>query len=90
MYFFIQSQNYDSNWRVRIVTVWILATGLILTNAYSAGLASAFTLPMYEKSIDTIQDIIDRDVEWGATHDAWVYSLTLSKEVNYVPRAQQY
>lgn len=64
---------------------WLLVTSLILTNAYGAGLASTFTLPRYEKSIDTIQDVIDRKVEWGATHDAWVYSLLLSQEVSYVP-----
>lgn len=79
----MQSQNYDSNWRVRRVTAWLLVTTLILTNAYGAGLASTFTVPLYEKSIDTIQDIINNKLEWGATHDAWVYSLTLSQEVNY-------
>lgn len=88
MHFFIQSQNYASNWRVRSVTACLLVTALILTNAYSAGLASVFTIPTYEKSIDTIQDIIDRKVEWGATHDAWVYSLTLSEEVNHVQRTR--
>lgn len=55
---------------------------MIIVSAYGAGLTSTFTVPRYEASIDTVQDLVDRDMEWGATHDAWIFSLTLSKEVN--------
>lgn len=64
------------------MTGWLLIVGLILSCAYGAGLASTFTVPRYEPSIDTVQDIVDRRVEWGATHDAWIFSLTLSSEVS--------
>lgn len=58
-----------------------MMTGLVLDNAYGGGLASTFTVPRYEPSIDTIQDIVDRKLIWGATHDAWIFSLILSQEV---------
>nr|ARO70543.1 antennal ionotropic receptor 41a-2 [Dendrolimus punctatus] len=70
----------DSTWKVRRVTGWLLITGLILASAYGGGLASSFTIPKYEPSIDTVQDLVDRKLEWGATHDAWIFSLTLSKQ----------
>ncbi|KAF9809350.1 hypothetical protein SFRURICE_007281 [Spodoptera frugiperda] len=69
------------SWKIRSVTGWLLIAGLILSSAYGAGLASTFTVPRYEPSIDTVQDIVDRKMEWGATHDAWIFSLTLSSEV---------
>ncbi|XP_068630673.1 glutamate receptor ionotropic, delta-1-like [Battus philenor] len=76
-----QSQNDVGNsWRIRSVTGWLLISGLILDNAYGGGLASTFTVPKYEKSIDTIKDIVDKKMIWGATHDAWTYSLSLSQE----------
>nr|ADR64681.1 putative chemosensory ionotropic receptor IR41a [Spodoptera littoralis] len=68
------------SWKIRSVTGWLLIAGLILSSAYGAGLASTFTVPRYEPSIDTVQDIVDRKMEWGATHDAWIFSLTLSTE----------
>ncbi|KAI8420439.1 hypothetical protein MSG28_008929 [Choristoneura fumiferana] len=58
----------------------MLVTGLIIDNAYGGGLASSFTVPKYEASIDTVQDIVDRKMEWGATHDAWIFSIILSEE----------
>ncbi|KAG6446449.1 hypothetical protein O3G_MSEX004462 [Manduca sexta] len=76
-----QSQHkIGDSWRVRSVIGWLLVAGMILVNAYGAGLASTFTVPKYESSIDTVQDIVDRNMEWGATHDAWIFSLTLSPE----------
>ncbi|XP_045534362.1 glutamate receptor 3.4-like [Papilio machaon] len=76
-----QSQSdVGRSWRIRSITGWLLMTGLVLDNAYGGGLASTFTVPKYEKSIDTIQDIVDKRMEWGATHDAWIFSLALSQE----------
>nr|QZH55077.1 ionotropic receptor 41a [Achelura yunnanensis] len=76
-----QSQHdAGSTWRIRSVTGWLLITGLVLDNAYGSGLASTFTVPKYEQSIDTVQDIVDRNMEWGATHDAWIFSMILSPE----------
>ncbi|CAB3243457.1 unnamed protein product [Arctia plantaginis] len=78
----IAQSQFESgvSWKVRSVTGWLLIVGLILSCAYGAGLASTFTVPRYEPSIDTVQDIVDRRLEWGATHDAWIFSLTLSSE----------
>ncbi|CAH2107283.1 unnamed protein product [Euphydryas editha] len=69
-----------SSWRIRSVVGWMMMTGLVLDNAYGGGLASTFTVPKYESSIDTIQDVVDRKLTWGATHDAWIFSLILSQE----------
>lgn len=78
-----QYENTSSgSWKIRRVTGWLLLAGLILSSAYAAGLSATFTVPRYEASIDTVQDIVDRDMEWGATHDAWIFSLTLSTEVS--------
>uniref|UniRef100_A0A0K8TV01 Ionotropic Receptor n=1 Tax=Epiphyas postvittana TaxID=65032 RepID=A0A0K8TV01_EPIPO len=68
------------SWRIRSIAGWMLVTGLIIDNAYGGGLASSFTVPKYEASIDTVQDIVDRKMEWGATHDAWLFSISLSEE----------
>ncbi|XP_075977669.1 glutamate receptor ionotropic, delta-1-like [Anticarsia gemmatalis] len=78
----IAQSQYESSvsWKIRSVTGWLLIVGLILGCAYGAGLATTFTVPRYEPSIDTVQDIVDRDMKWGATHDAWIFSLTLSTE----------
>ncbi|XP_073951487.1 glutamate receptor ionotropic, delta-2-like isoform X2 [Choristoneura fumiferana] len=72
--------DLGNSWRIRSITGWMLVTGLIIDNAYGGGLASSFTVPKYEASIDTVQDIVDRKMEWGATHDAWIFSIILSEE----------
>lgn len=61
-----------------------MITGLVLDNAYGGGLASTFTVPKYEPTVDTIRDMVDRKLEWGATHTAWTFSLTLSQEVKHL------
>ncbi|KAG7299522.1 hypothetical protein JYU34_016485 [Plutella xylostella] len=76
-----QSQSDPgSNWRVRSVTGWLLVTGLLIDNAYGGGLAAAFTVPKYQGSIDTVQDMIDTKLLWGATHPAWLFSILPSKD----------
>ncbi|XP_046960589.1 uncharacterized protein LOC124530459 [Vanessa cardui] len=75
-----QPESGFSSWRIRSVVGWMMMTGLVLDNAYGGGLASTFTVPKYEPTIDTIQDIVDRKLTWGATHDAWIFSLILSQE----------
>ncbi|XP_026751135.1 glutamate receptor ionotropic, delta-2 isoform X1 [Galleria mellonella] len=69
-----------STWRIRSITGWLLISGLVLDNAYGGGLASVFTVPKYEPSVDTVQDLVDRQLEWGATHDAWIFSISHSQE----------
>ncbi|GBP04301.1 hypothetical protein EVAR_6516_1 [Eumeta japonica] len=87
----IQSQpNVGYTWKVRSVTGWLLITGLIIDNAYGGGLASTFTVPKFEKSIDTMQDLVDSNLEWGATHDAWVFSMTLSSDPKIMSLVKQF
>ncbi|XP_063361372.1 glutamate receptor ionotropic, delta-2-like [Cydia amplana] len=75
-----QTREDATSWRIRSITGWMLVTGLIIDNAYSGGLASSFTVPKYEASVDTVEDLVDRRMEWGATHDAWIFSIILSEE----------
>nr|AXY83436.1 putative ionotropic receptor 7 [Conopomorpha sinensis] len=77
-------------WRVRIVTGWLLLMGLVIDNAYSSGLAATFTVPSYEKSTDTIQDVIDVGMPWGATHDAWIFSLEQSEDPKIMQLVRQF
>lgn len=61
----------------------MLLTGLLVDNAYGGGLASTYTVPRFEKSTDTVQALIDSPMNWGATHDAWIFSLLLSTDVSF-------
>nr|XP_040223908.2 probable glutamate receptor [Anopheles coluzzii] len=62
----------------------ILFVGLMIGNAYSGGLASVMTVPRFEKSIDTVQDLADRNLRWGSTHDAWIFSIQLATQPTIV------
>ncbi|XP_053667658.1 probable glutamate receptor [Anopheles marshallii] len=62
----------------------LLIVGLMIGNAYSGGLASVMTVPRYEKSIDTVQDLADRNLRWGSTHDAWIFSIQLATQPTIV------
>ncbi|XP_049286717.1 probable glutamate receptor [Anopheles funestus] len=62
----------------------LLFVGLMIGNAYSGGLASIMTVPRYEKSIDTVQDLADRNLRWGSTHDAWIFSIQLATQPTIV------
>ncbi|XP_035902364.1 uncharacterized protein LOC118507679 isoform X1 [Anopheles stephensi] len=62
----------------------LLFVGLMIGNAYSGGLASVMTVPRYEKSIDTVQDLADRNLRWGSTHDAWIFSIQLATQPTIV------
>uniref|UniRef100_A0A182SY81 Ionotropic glutamate receptor C-terminal domain-containing protein n=1 Tax=Anopheles maculatus TaxID=74869 RepID=A0A182SY81_9DIPT len=62
----------------------LLFVGLMIGNAYSGGLASVMTVPRYEKSIDTVQELADRNLRWGSTHDAWIFSIQLATQPTIV------
>ncbi|KAG7298540.1 hypothetical protein JYU34_018180 [Plutella xylostella] len=73
-----------SDWRSQLVLLGPVVTGLVINAAYSAGLSSLFTVPNYEKSIDTVEDLLDSGLEWGAPDGAWVYSISSSKDVKFI------
>uniref|UniRef100_A0A182Q9U2 Ionotropic glutamate receptor C-terminal domain-containing protein n=1 Tax=Anopheles farauti TaxID=69004 RepID=A0A182Q9U2_9DIPT len=62
----------------------LLTVGLMVGNAYSGGLASVMTVPRFEKPIDTVQDLADRNLHWGSTHDAWIFSIQLATQPTIV------
>ncbi|KAG7299521.1 hypothetical protein JYU34_016484 [Plutella xylostella] len=78
------------SWRVRSVTGWLLVTGLLIDNAYGGGLAAAFTVPKYQGSIDTVQDLLDAKLPWGATHISWVFSMSASKDPKVIALVNQF
>ena len=47
-----------------VVTAWALFS-VVTSTKYSAGFSSALTYPMHGARINSLQDMIDRDVPWG-------------------------
>lgn len=35
----------------------------------------------YEPSIDTVRQLAERNLQWGGTHDAWIFSILEAREV---------
>ncbi|XP_035776017.1 uncharacterized protein LOC118458019 [Anopheles albimanus] len=68
----------------------LLLVGLMIGNAYSGGLASVMTVPRFEKSIDTVQDLADRNLRWASTHDAWIFSIQLATQPTIVKLLQNF
>lgn len=40
-----------------------------------------FHLHRYEPSIDTVHQLAEKNMEWGATHDAWIFSIQSATKV---------
>ncbi|XP_053671602.1 uncharacterized protein LOC128721830 [Anopheles nili] len=68
----------------------LLIVGLMIGNAYSGGLSSVMTVPRFEKPIDTVQDLADRNLPWGSTHDAWIFSIQLATQPTIVKLLQNF
>ncbi|XP_048485863.1 uncharacterized protein LOC119691976 [Plutella xylostella] len=79
-----QPCKLESSWRSQFVLLGPVVTGLIINAAYSAGLSSLFTIPNYEKSIDTVEDLLESGLEWGAPDIAWVYSISSAKDERHM------
>ncbi|KAG7298543.1 hypothetical protein JYU34_018183 [Plutella xylostella] len=79
-----QPCKLESSWRSQFVLLGPVVTGLIINAAYSAGLSSLFTIPNYEKSIDTVEDLLNSGLEWGAPDIAWVYSISSAKDERHM------
>ncbi|KAL7044659.1 hypothetical protein ACKWTF_002017 [Chironomus riparius] len=58
----------------------VLILGLLLGNSYSSSLSSVLTIPQYKKAIDTVEELAASGMEWGSTHDAWIFSILLATQ----------
>lgn len=38
----------------------------------------------YEDPINTVTQLVNSGLEWGATHDAWLFSILLSTDVRVI------
>ncbi|XP_039275904.1 glutamate receptor ionotropic, delta-2-like [Nilaparvata lugens] len=65
---------------LRYVITFLEVMFLLVVTSYHSGLASVLTLHRHEAAIETVQDLVDSGLEWGATHDAWIFSILLSPE----------
>lgn len=54
---------------------------LLIASSYSSGLASSMTVPRYEGAINTVQELVDSGIQWGATSIAWIMSIMDAEEV---------
>lgn len=62
--------------------VLVLLASMTLCVAYNAGFASVLTKPIYENSIDTIEDFLNSDIHWGGVQVAdWILSWKYGEEV---------
>lgn len=64
-----------------LLSVALLLFAFNLANIYSSRIASLRTVPLYEASIDTIDDLAQSGLTWLQTHEAWVLGLLLSENV---------
>ncbi|XP_044265394.1 uncharacterized protein LOC123011819 [Tribolium madens] len=62
----------------------MLILDLFLTSSYSSGLATVMTIPTYENAINTVEDLANSGLDWGATQDAWIMSIQHTEEPNYI------
>ncbi|XP_070496610.1 probable glutamate receptor [Chironomus tepperi] len=74
----VQFKSIKTGMLIFFTTVLIL--GLLLGNSYSSSLASVLTIPQYKKAIDTVEELAASGMEWGSTHDAWIFSILLATQ----------
>lgn len=65
---------------IRHLVNWLHIMFMLLATSYSSGLASILTVPSYEPPVDTVTDLVNSQLQWGATHDAWIFSLREATE----------
>ncbi|XP_046659357.1 glutamate receptor-like [Homalodisca vitripennis] len=65
---------------IRQLVNWLHVMFFLVATSYCSGLASILTVPSYRPPIDTVEDLVDSGWQWGATHDAWVFSLREATE----------
>ena len=73
-----------------IIIACCLVFSLMIDNIYGGGLSSIMTIPQYEKPIDTVAQLAESDLEWGATHDAWIFSILAATQPNIVKLLEKF
>ncbi|XP_052903031.1 uncharacterized protein LOC128310427 [Anopheles moucheti] len=64
-FFVAQSSSIRNDlWSCVFLFASLLLAGFMVSNLYSAGLASIMTVPQYEKSIDTVKDFAASGMPW--------------------------
>ncbi|XP_075215171.1 glutamate receptor ionotropic, delta-2-like [Lycorma delicatula] len=67
---------------LRYIITWLEVMFLLIVTSYHSGLASNLTVHRYDKPIETVQDLVDSSLPWGARHAAWIFSIRLTQESN--------
>ncbi|KAF5307156.1 hypothetical protein FQR65_LT00672 [Abscondita terminalis] len=63
---------------------------LVVSASYSSGLATVMTIPRYLGIINTVSDLASSNLYWGATGEAWIYSLLLEERQQYIELLQKF
>lgn len=66
---------------LRFIFALSLMQTLLISTAYISGLSAILTVPRFEHSIKTLQDLIDSKMEWGADDVSWVIPIMNSNDV---------
>ncbi|EAT48965.1 AAEL000063-PA [Aedes aegypti] len=79
--FLLQSTNNIRNRSVSetVLSVALLLFSLNIAAIYSGKYASLRTIPLYEKEVNSLEDLAESGIPWLQAHEAWTYSLLLSK-----------
>uniref|UniRef100_A0A1B0CF95 Ionotropic glutamate receptor C-terminal domain-containing protein n=1 Tax=Lutzomyia longipalpis TaxID=7200 RepID=A0A1B0CF95_LUTLO len=75
IYLLQPSKFIDRHFVERTLFGCILLTSWFIGAIYGSGLASAMTVPRYLAPIDTPVQLAESNMQWSATHDAWIFSI---------------
>ncbi|KAF5307157.1 hypothetical protein FQR65_LT00673 [Abscondita terminalis] len=62
----------------------IFLYSLVISACYSSGLSTVMTIPRYSGAINDVTDLANSDLNWGATQDAWIYSILEEERKPYI------
>ncbi|XP_049548041.1 uncharacterized protein LOC125959270 [Anopheles darlingi] len=80
-FFVAQSASIRTDlWSCVILFASLLLAGFMVSNCYSAGLASVMTVPQYEQSIDTVIEFAQSGLQWISPTDIVLYAISSSTE----------
>lgn len=64
--------RHTNNSVIRPLLVCMFITSTVLITAYNCNLVSFLTLPTHERPIDTLEDFVYSNLQWGTDDIAWV------------------